>query len=416
MNILVVHNYYRIPGGEDTVVRNEIELLKSHGHEVTVYTRSNSEFAHLQGIGKLRKLAIPFVTIYNPKTSRDITSIIREKKIDVVHVHNTLNLISPSVYYAARRCKVPVVQTIHNFRLLCPGATFNREMHVCEDCVSKGLSCALKHKCYRGSFLQTLACVLLLKIHRSTGIYGKINYICLTEFNREKLLMLNHTPGGKKLIDEDRVFVKPNSATGTEISDTGTEILSGSCQEPDKISVPVSEISVPVAESYVLYAGRLDELKGVDFLVDAWTSDMPKLIICGTGPLEKCTTEKTAERSNIEFRGFVDHEEVMKLISGAAAMILPTRWYEGFPMTVVESYSTGTPVIGSDIGNTGSLIEDGVTGHKFTTGDANALKDAVDKVMEAGEGIRKSTREMFDKKYTPEKNYELLMDIYSKAK
>ena len=164
--ILIVHNYYQIPGGEDTVVANEKKLLEDHGHEVILYTRHNAE---LKTMSKIRKLALVFTTIYNPRTVKDIKRIIKENSIDIVHVHNTLNLISPSVYYAARSCKVPVARTIHNFRLLCPGATFYRDGHICEDCVEHGLRCALKHSCYRGSRLQTLVCVISTKIHRMTG-------------------------------------------------------------------------------------------------------------------------------------------------------------------------------------------------------------------------------------------------------
>lgn len=198
--VLMVHNYYQIPGGEDTVVANEKRLLEEHGHEVVLYTRHNNE---LKGMSKLQKLCLPFKTIFNPRTYRDIKRIIKEEKIEIVHVHNTLNLISPAVYYAAVKMKVPAVQTIHNFRFLCPGATFYRDGHICEDCVRKGLGCAVKHKCYRGSRSQTLICVISTWIHRHTGILGKINYIALTEFNKEKLLQL-------KQIKPERVFVKPN--------------------------------------------------------------------------------------------------------------------------------------------------------------------------------------------------------------
>lgn len=198
--VLIVHNYYQIPGGEDTVVANEKKLLEEYGHEVLLYSRNNSELRHFS---KLQKLMLPITTVFNPKTYLEVKRVIRENNVDVVHVHNTLNLISPSVYYAALSCKVPVVQTIHNFRLLCPGATFYRDGHICEDCVSQGLGCAVKHSCYRGSKIQTLACVISTMIHRWTGIYGKLNYICLTDFNREKLLQL-------KQIKSEQVFVKPN--------------------------------------------------------------------------------------------------------------------------------------------------------------------------------------------------------------
>lgn len=204
--VLIVHNYYQLTGGEDVVVANEKKLLEAHGHNVILYTRSNKE---LKKMSKLKKLFLPFVLIYNPKTARDIKKIIKEKNINIVHVHNTLALISPAVYYTAIAQRVPVVQTIHNFRMLCPGATFYRDGHICEDCIRKGLRCAVLHNCYRNSRIQTLTCVISSKIHRVTGIYGKINYICLTEFNREKLLELNKVVG-REVINPNRIFVKPN--------------------------------------------------------------------------------------------------------------------------------------------------------------------------------------------------------------
>ena len=158
--ILVVHNYYKIPGGEDTVVQNEMKMLEDAGHYVMLYARHNSE---LEQMSKIGKLCLPLTTIFSVRTYRDIKKIIRENKIDVVHVHNTLNLISPAVYYAALRCKVPVIQTIHNFRLLCPAATCYRDGKICEDCIEKNLGCAVKHSCYRNSKIETLACVMVLR-------------------------------------------------------------------------------------------------------------------------------------------------------------------------------------------------------------------------------------------------------------
>ena len=142
-NILIVHNYYQIPGGEDTVVANEKKLLEEHCHTVTLYTRNNSELKNLNFAGKL---LLPVNTVFSFRTYREIKSIIKKEHIDIVHVHNTLNLISPSVYYAARSCHVPVVQTVHNFRLVCPGATFYRDGHICEDCPAHGMKCAVRDR------------------------------------------------------------------------------------------------------------------------------------------------------------------------------------------------------------------------------------------------------------------------------
>lgn len=380
-NILIVHNYYQITGGEDTVVANEKKMLEEHGHKVILYSRNNSE---LKEMTKLQKLMLPFTTVFNPRTYRDIKKLIKTEKIDIVHLHNTLNLISPSVYYAARAMKVSVVQTVHNFRLLCPGATFYRDGHICEDCVSKGLMCAVKHSCYRDSKLQTLACVISTKIHRMTGIYGKISYICLTEFNKEKLLQL-------KQIKADRVFVKPNFVEATS----------------DEI-IPYEE-----RENRFIFAGRLDKLKGIDILFDAWKqigSAAPRLIVCGTGPMEeRCKIFLRDNPScNIEMRGFVPNKEAKKLIANSRALILPTQWYEGFPMTIVEAFSVGTPVICSDIGNVGSVVEEGETGCKFAPDSTDNLICAIERCSE----LCVSTEAEYVHRYTAETNYQRMIEIY----
>ena len=385
--VLIVHNYYQIPGGEDAVVCNEKELLEEHGHKVILYTRNNSE---LKVFSKGRKLLLPFTTIFNPRTYRDIKKIVRKEQVDVIHVHNTLNLISPAVYYAARTCRKPVVQTIHNFRLLCPGATFYRDGHICEDCVEKGLQCAVKHKCYRNSRMQTLACAINLKVHRMTGIYRKIYYICLTDFNREKLLQL---PGLKP----EQVYVKPNF-----VMEKGNELL-----------------GKEEREDFFLYAGRLDSLKGVPQLLDTWIQmgeKAPKLILCGSGPLEswcRGTIEKHHLRT-IEFRGQTPWEEVQKLMGKARAMILPTQWYEGFPMTIVEAYSVGTPVIGPSMGNVGDLIEEGITGWKYPVNGVERIGQTINDAMSTPVDYHR-IGELYKQRYSSELNYQQLVNIYRKA-
>lgn len=381
--VLIVHNYYQIPGGEDSVVANERKMLEEHGHKVYLYTRNNSE---LKTMGIIQKLKLPFTTVFNFKTYRDIKKIIKEKHIDIVHIHNTLNLISPSVYYAARAMKVPVVQTIHNFRLLCPGATFYRDGHICEDCVEYGLKCAVKHNCYRDSKIQTLACVISTKFHRMTGIYGKINYICLTEFNKEKLLQL-------KQIKEENVFVKPNF-----VESVGE-------------FVPEEE-----RKNQFVFAGRLDKLKGIDFLLKVWKQMgeyAPQLVICGTGPLEDwCKKFIVDNKLNVKMLGFVPNTETRKLIANSKALILPTQWYEGFPMSMVEAFSVGTPVICSDLGNSGNLIENNINGYKFRLNSINNLVEIVQRY----DGPYISTLEMYKNKYLEEINYRILIKIYNNVK
>lgn len=384
--VLLVHNYYQIPGGEDMVVANEKKMLEENGHQVIVYSRHNSE---LKEMHILRKLLLPITTIFNPRTYREIRRIIRKNKIDIVHVHNTLNLISPAVYYAALICKVPVVQTIHNFRLLCPGASFYRDGHICEECIKFGLSCAVKHNCYRGSKIQTLGCVISMLIHRLMKIYGKINYICLTEFNKEKLLNL-------KQISRERVFVKPNfvDATGE--------------------SLPAEQ-----RKNQLVFAGRLDKLKGIDVLLKTWKQmgkDVPKLIVCGTGPMEEwCKNFIAQNRINVEMKGFVKNSEVRELLATSKALIMPTQWFEGFPMSIVEAFSVGTPVLCSNLGNLDSMVINGVNGWKFDSLSENELKVALRHVEEDA-SLYFTTIQVYNAKYTKQINYNMLCNIYAACK
>ena len=378
--ILIVHNYYQIPGGEDTVVANEEQLLKEYGHEVFFYSRKNSE---LKTMSKLQKIMLPFTSIFNIRTYIDIKQIIRSKNIEIVHVHNTLALISPSVYYAAKACKVPVIQTIHNFRLLCPGATFFREGHICEECITNGLKCAIKHNCYRESKIQTIVCVINMKLHRMMGIYRDFNYICLTEFNKSKLLSL-------KQVNQDKVFVKPNFVNSIGEFIPGTQRV-----------------------NQFVFVGRLDKLKGIDILLKAWNrmgKAAPKLIVCGTGPMEKwCKQFITKTRSNVELRGYIPNKEARKLIAHSKALILPTQWYEGFPISIVEAYSVGTPVICTAIGNASSVVEEGITGWKFK--DMAGLISAIENY----EDICARTLENYKTKFAKDINYKKMMEIYEEC-
>lgn len=382
--ILQVHNRYQIPGGEDTVAENERRLLEAHGHRVVRYFRDNKE---MKDFSLLRKLLLPVTTVFNPRTYREVRRLIRTEHIDIVHVHNTLNLISPSVYYAALAEGVPVVQTVHNFRLLCPGATFYRDGHICEDCLHGGLGCAVKHSCYRGSRLQTLACVISTKIHRMTGIYGKLNYICLTEFNREKLLNL-------KQVRPERVYVKPNFVEN----------------DPEPI-LPEER-----RRNQMVFAGRLEKLKGVDVLLKSWKllgENAPQLILCGTGPLEDWCRDYIREHAvqNVQMRGFTPNAEVRRLMAQSRALILPTRCYEGFPVSIVEAFSVGTPVLCSDLGNAGSIVTEGVTGRKFQPDSPEDLARAVG----TSGGMCESTYAQYLSGYTAERNYETLEAIYRQA-
>lgn len=380
--ILLVHNYYQIPGGEDSVVANEKRMLEEHGHEVLLYSRHNDE---INSFTIHQKLLLPFSLIFNLKTYFDIKRIIKEKNIDVVHVHNTLSLISPSVFYAAKACSVPVFQTIHNFRMLCPSALLYRDGQICEECISYGLGCAVKHSCYRGSKLQTIACIINTCIHRFSGIYKSVYYICLTEFNKNKLLQLKQIPA-------KHVFVKPN------FIENNLALV----QDKDR------------EEQYV-FAGRLDKSKGIDLLFQVWEEmgdSAPRLVVCGSGPMDDwCKDFVNCHKVNIELKGRLSNEDARRLIGSSLALILPTQWYEGFPMSIVEAFSVGTPVICSDIGNPGDIVQEGVTGCKFDPKSVSDIVFALQRYQESP-SMYASTLQEYVTKYTSDINYEKLMSIY----
>lgn len=396
--VLIIHNEYRIAGGEDTVAANEEKLLAEHGHRVIVYKRSNKELDNYTGI---KKLLLPFTSVFSLRSYREVKKLIEDNYVDVVHVHNTLTLVSPSVYYAAFRCNVPVVQTMHNFRLLCPGGSFFMEDegngHICEQCVSKGLSCAVRNSCYRHSKAQTIVSAAVLKIHRMLGTYKKINFICLTEFNRYKLLMLNN--GRKKIINPARVYVKPNFTY--DLAETMGKL---------------SDTHGSISGRYYVYVGRLEKLKGTELLVDAFAK-LPdrKLVIMGNGPLEETLKKRIADNGykNIVMAGRVTGEDYVKFLGGAQAVISSSQCYETFGMSIAESYSLSVPAIAGDIGNIGDIVKEGVTGIHFQYDSPDALIGAVKRFETMNrDGIAANARRYYEDNLTPQSNYGRLKEIY----
>lgn len=387
--ILQIHNFYQIPGGEDVVVRNEKRLLEEHGHQVFTYYRTNKELAER---GKLSKLLLPFTAVFSLRTYREVKKLIKANQIDIVHVHNTLTMVSPSVFYAAFKCKVPVVQTLHNFRMLCPAGSFFRDNVICEECVKHGMRCAIKHKCYRNSKLQTFVSAAILQIHRLVGTYRRVNFICLTEFNRKKLL--ESLDGKRQIVDPKRVYIKPNFTFAEEVVPSDTQ--------PD--------------EEYFLFAGRVEALKGIDIAIKAF-ENLPdkKLYIAGTGPMmdEMQTYVKEHGLTNVKFLGYLQKEEMLEKFYHAKAVIMTSQCYEAFAMTIAEAYSYGVPVIAGRVGNMDGMVKNGVTGVKFTYDSAEDLAAKVREFEQMNlSELKENAREFYQKRLRPEDNYQNLIEIY----
>ncbi len=392
--ILQVHNFYQIPGGEDVVVRNEKRLLEEHGHKVYTYYRTNKELSER---GILGKLLLPFTAVYSFRTVREVKRLIKENRIDIVHVHNTLTMVSPSVFYAAFQCNVPVVQTLHNFRMLCPAGSFFRNNVICEECVGGGLKCAIKHKCYRNSTLQTIVSAMILKIHRALGTYRKVNFICLTEFNKNKLLESLDSENVSKnrgVVDASRVYIKPNFTFAEGITPSDSQDT----------------------EEYFLFAGRVEALKGVDIAIKAFEKIPDKLLyIAGTGPMMEEMQAYVQEHQieNVKFLGYLQKEAMTERFYHAKAVIMTSQCYEAFAMTIAEAYSYGVPVIAGRVGNMDGMVKEGQTGVKFQYDSADDLAQKVREFETLDiKVLKENAREFYQKRLRPEDNYQKLIAIY----
>jgi glycosyltransferase involved in cell wall biosynthesis len=378
VKILLLHNRYQIAGGEDTTVAAEKSLLESHGHMVVFHEVSNIEIA-----GAWSRAKVAGQVIYNRAARRRVADELARHRPDIVHVHNFFPLLSPSVYYACRAAGVPVVQTLHNYRLLCSNALFFRDGRPCEDCLGKTVPWpGVWHGCYRQSRAATVPVVAMLTAHRAFGTWRKAvdRYIVMTEFAREKFIA-----GG---LPADRIVVKPHFVDPAPAPGEGRG-------------------------GYALYAGRLSQEKGVQTLLSAWKqigSTLP-LKIVGDGPLA------TAQGGG-EWLGRRSREEVFELMREAAVLIFPSICYETFGIAIAEAFAAGTPVIASRLGSMASLVEHGRTGLHFEAGNADDLAKQVRWFLEhpvEAQQMRRAARAEFEAKYTAERNYRMLMEIYQAA-
>jgi glycosyltransferase involved in cell wall biosynthesis len=385
MRILFIHSRYQISGGEESVVEAEIQLLQSRGHEVFRYERDNHEVT-----GK-NKLALLRDTLWSPSSHADVQRLVKEQAIDVAHVHNTLPLVSPSVYWAASRAGAAVVQTLHNFRWLCPKGTLLRDGKICESCVGHLPWRAIQHRCYRNSAAQSAVMAATYGLHTALGSlhHHADRIIALTDFGRDQFIR-----GG---FPADKMVVKPNFVEDTAMESAG-----------------VSQHQPPPRSGF-LYVGRLSEEKGPDVFVQA-ASLLPseRFEMLGTGPL----LDTLARPDNVAFLGAVAKAQVRDAMQRSMALVLPSRWYEGLPMVLVEAFCHGMPVIASRLGTFHSLIEEGVTGLLFDPGDASDLARKVQWCRDHPESVARmglAARAMYERHYTAESNYTQMLGIYRAA-
>lgn len=385
MRILLLHNRYLHAGGEDVAVTNESDLLASYGHEVHLFAVSN-ETVRTTWDTVTTALRAP----YSAASRRLVTAEILGFRPEVVHVHNFFPLLTPSVYDACRAARVPVVQTLHNYRLLCLNAEFFRRGHTCEACLGRVVPWpGVAHGCYRQSRGASAAVAAMVTLHRLRRTWSdKVDvYVVLSEFARDKF-----TQGG---LPARKVVVKPNFVR----SDPGPGTGQG---------------------RYALFVGRLVVGKGVRTLLRACEAlqGQVTLKIVGDGPLADEVAAVSRRVTGVEWLGPRPHEQVLALMKDAWVLVFPSLYYENFPIVIAEAYAAGLPIIASNVGSVSLLVEHGRTGLHVRPDDPS---DLAAKLLwlwarrEERTRLGRNARSEFERKYTAARNYEVLREIYARA-
>lgn len=387
IKILLAHNYYQQPGGEDTTFESEVKLLRDKGHDVIEYIEHNNR------VGEMSSISVAAQTHWSRDSHKKITDVLKKEKPSIAHFHNTFPLISPSAYYACQSLGVPVIQSLHNPRLLCPSANLYRDARLCQDCIGKTPPWpSILHGCYRNSRSQTAVVASMLTLHRILETWRKKvhTFIVFTDFYRKKF-----TEGG---LPKEKLAYKPHFIY------------------PD----PGMDKAKNIGE-YALFAARLDPQKGVRVMLKAWEHlDIP-LIIRGSGQLEPETQDwiKRHPDTKVKIMGRLPRAELSELMGNARFLVWPSQgYYETFGYSAVECYAHGVPVIASKEGVMEEIVSDGHTGLHFQTGDAEDLAKKVRWLWDHPEESKRMGHEArmeYENKFTADKNYEMLMQIYENA-
>jgi glycosyltransferase involved in cell wall biosynthesis len=385
VRILFAHNRYQNVGGEDLAAQVEMELLAKGGHITELFAADNAE---IDGFRAKAKAAMG--TVYSRSAKKGFLARIQSFRPDVVHIFNFFPLLSPSIHYACSEAGVPVVQKISNFRLICPGGLLLREGRACQDCVGKAIAWpGVRHACYRESRAASAAVAAMLVVHRAWKTWERVvdAYIARTNFSRGKLI-----EGG---LPASRIAIVPSFAP-----DPGGPGDGGG--------------------RFALFAGRLSQEKGIATLLSAWDhlQNAPlTLKIAGDGPLRSEIASR-AGRGRIEYLGPLSRRDVQTLLRRAAVLVYPSDCYENFPLSIVEAFASGVPVVASGIGAMAEIIEHGRTGLHFRAGDAEDLAAKIEWVADHAaelDQMRREARAEYLQKYTPERNYQLQVELYGRV-
>jgi glycosyltransferase involved in cell wall biosynthesis len=389
MKVLLVHNRYRptAPSGENAVVDQESAALSARGHEVVLFQRHSEEIATWS---PLRRVTLPARLLWSSESRRAITESLVSFRPDVVHVHNTFPLVTPSVLYACRDASVPVVATIHNYKLSCASGVFFRDGRVCHDCLGGSSLPALAHGCYRGSRASTAPVVLASWLHSTAWQTMVTAYIFISGAQRDLL-----APVG---LPADRSFVKHNF-----------------------VPPPPSHAEI-AKKPQIAYVGRLDEAKGAPFLMRAWDGFRAKrprsrlrLVVAGGGELSSAVARWATQHPSVTIAGHVSRQEVFRILASSRAVVVPSQWEETFGLVAVEAMAAGTAPVASAHGAFPELVTEGIDGALFAPSDIDALIDIVadiDHNPHRWEEYGDQARLTYQSRFSPDAGIARLMDIY----
>jgi glycosyltransferase involved in cell wall biosynthesis len=391
VKIVVAHSRYRsaAPSGENRVVDQETAALVALGHDVELFERRSDD---IEGWPAARKAALPVAVVWNGGVRRDLREVLRSSRPDVVHIHNTFPLLSASVLYACRDAGVPVVVTLHNYKLACASGDFFRDGVVCHDCADGAPVAAVRHGCYRDSRAATAPVALAAVAHRRAWRTMVAAYACISASQRDLLRGVG--------LPADRVFVRHNM-------------------------IPARTVVQAARRPEVIYAGRLDAAKGVPVLMAGWDRYLPaagspglSLVIAGSGPLEQDVREWAASRASVRFVGQLDPDACAAAMAAARAVVLPSAWEETFGLAAVEAMALGVAPVAAGHGAFPELITDGMDGALFRPGDPAALAAAfelADKNKRMFEEYGAQARKTYEQRFDPAESLQRLLDIYRYA-
>jgi len=397
MKILAIHNFHRkgSASGDDQVFQNETALLEEHGNTVVRYTVCNDKF---DTTGIIGKIGLTFGMLWSFKNYSVVQELVRKEKPDIVHIHTFFPLLSPSILYAAKRCNVPVVATLHDTRFICPCSTSLRGIQICNECGDGKYFRMCKYGCFKGSRLQSFLVAGIFKYHRvRKSFYKQIDkYICLNDTQIRLLVNIGY--------DKKKIVKKYNF-----VSDAGTGVAVRQADNKKQEGLP---------DRYVVFYGRIGEEKGIQILMQVWEqlSDIP-LVVMGGGPLEEEFKAWADKKDNVYYLGYTRHDKCLSIVRGGEFVVFPSIWYEGCSMVEIETESLGKGLIATDLGFSAEAIEDGINGYKVKLGDVDGFINRIKGLWSKSEKCRKlglNARKDYEMKYMPEDNYKQLIDIYRK--